>query len=192
MLASLVIWVILWEFIKSLQLCYYPRVSYFYLSGVIISIPSQREKLGNRSVSLHLEKDNENQNITRRKNKQPNKKPMFISTFASPYSKACIQILLVWLTLHLEWDHYINIRTCLGSISGPTLKSIETNKITPFCWKILQSLMKCQLRKILLWNWTWFIPRNVTCFFSLRWHITLDFYIIFFTLKHHQTLNCAF
>lgn len=111
MLDSLVIWVVPWEFIKSLQLCYYPRVSYFYLSGVIISVPRQREKLGNRSVSLHLEKDNENQNITRRKNKQPNKKPLFISTLAFPYSKACIQILLVWLTLYLEWDHYINIRS---------------------------------------------------------------------------------
>lgn len=96
MLASLAIWVVPWEFIKSLQPCYYPRVSCFYLSEVIISIPSQREKLGNPSASLHLEKANENQNTARIKKKKGNKKKkLLISIFASPYSKAGIQILLV-------------------------------------------------------------------------------------------------
>lgn len=63
MLAALAIWLVLREFIKSLQPCYYPRVSYFYLSEVIISITSQRAKLGNLSASLQLEKANEKQNI---------------------------------------------------------------------------------------------------------------------------------
>jgi len=90
MLATLAIWVVLWEFIKSLQPCYYPRFSYFYLSEVIISIPSQRAKLGNVNAGLQLEKANEKQNITWRK-----KKTLFISIINSPYSKSSIQILLV-------------------------------------------------------------------------------------------------
>lgn len=66
MLAALAIWIVPRGFIKSLQPCYYPKVSYFYLSAVIISIPSRRAKLGNLNASLQLEKANEKQNIRRR------------------------------------------------------------------------------------------------------------------------------
>lgn len=72
MLASVAIWAVPQEFIKSLQPCYYPRISYFYLSEVIISIPNQTAKLRNLNVSLQLEKAKENPNITRGTKKTQN------------------------------------------------------------------------------------------------------------------------
>lgn len=94
MLAALAIWVVPRGFIKSLQPHYYPRVSYFYLSGVIISIPSLRAKLRNINVHFQLEKTNQKQNIKR-------KKKVLIYIFNSPYFKADLQILCI---LHYTWS----------------------------------------------------------------------------------------
>lgn len=69
MLAALAVWLVTRGFIKSLQPHYYPRVPYFYLSEVIISIFSLRAKLGNLNSSLQLEKTNQNQNITKKERK---------------------------------------------------------------------------------------------------------------------------